>query len=389
MTWSSGDSLNSANLNRGGGTPTWVSAADFAITADGATDNTSVLTTMLNHSSVSSSYRGIIFIPPDVRYDRAAFYAALASSAPGARVLDASGLGWSETGSGYTYTTRFLAAGSSGSALDDHPGLALEGGHHPALHFINYGTATDGIGGAQTSSASAHKSSIQWNVGLENASNNTKLIPIFAIRAGHLQGITAQNWALGIFRESNLTTFKSDPNAVTQSEEAVWGIDEAGYCGLGEAFISNGVNWQVSESPVNLDTRTDINYLNLQNNSSILNKWQCKDSLGTQLTGYLAFVNNGAFRILDESGSTVLWSQDSRGRGRQRLGLYVGSTDVLPTEELHLSGKTMRIASNAGTIAGNASGNTGDIMWGTASDTSYLYVCTSTDSWMRAALSPF
>jgi len=75
--------------------------------------------------------------------------------------------------------------------------------------------------------------------------------------------------------------------------------------------------------------------------------------------------------------------------GEVDFGANVGVNTGNPTAQLHVSGATIRIATDAGAIAGTDAGNAGDIMWGVDSDTSYLYVCTSANSWMRATLNPF
>ena len=56
-----------------------------------------------------------------------------------------------------------------------------------------------------------------------------------------------------------------------------------------------------------------------------------------------------------------------------------------------VSGGTIRVAEapTGGGLAGDASGTTGDITWGSSSNVSFLYVCVSTDSWMRVGLDPF
>ena len=91
-----------------------------------------------------------------------------------------------------------------------------------------------------------------------------------------------------------------------------------------------------------------------------------------------------AFLVGDGTNSNVP-AEAVRISSNLRLG--VGETD--PTEQIHASGATIRIATNAGNIAGGDDGNTGDIMWGEDSGNTFLYVCTSADSWQRAALDPF
>lgn len=56
-----------------------------------------------------------------------------------------------------------------------------------------------------------------------------------------------------------------------------------------------------------------------------------------------------------------------------------------PTEALDISSATMRLRNPHTPASGTASGNTGDISW----DSSYVYVCTSTNSWSRATLNTF
>lgn len=94
-----------------------------------------------------------------------------------------------------------------------------------------------------------------------------------------------------------------------------------------------------------------------------------------------------AFRFMH--GENVIWQVvPSTDDIQFRTGNVAVGTQV-PTEQLHLSGATVRIATSSASIAGNASGNTGDMMWGPASGVTYLYVCTSGNSWARAALNPF
>ena len=59
-------------------------------------------------------------------------------------------------------------------------------------------------------------------------------------------------------------------------------------------------------------------------------------------------------------------------------------TDV-PTEQLHVSGSTIRLETPLTPASGTAAGNAGDIMW----DSGFVYICTSDASWTRTALSTF
>ena len=47
------------------------------------------------------------------------------------------------------------------------------------------------------------------------------------------------------------------------------------------------------------------------------------------------------------------------------------------------------ITSSGAPTAGDSAGTAGSIKWGIISATTYLFVCTSSNSWERVALSPF
>ena len=49
----------------------------------------------------------------------------------------------------------------------------------------------------------------------------------------------------------------------------------------------------------------------------------------------------------------------------------------------------VRHSLNSAPVSGTASGETGEIAWAMASGTTFLYICTSTNSWHRVALNPF
>jgi len=60
-------------------------------------------------------------------------------------------------------------------------------------------------------------------------------------------------------------------------------------------------------------------------------------------------------------------------------------SSFLSTDRIHVSGSTIRIATPFTPASGTASGNTGEIV----TDASYIYYCTSEDSWSRATLETF
>lgn len=69
--------------------------------------------------------------------------------------------------------------------------------------------------------------------------------------------------------------------------------------------------------------------------------------------------------------------------GESHLNGHVGITTPSPTAPLDVNGDTVRVRSTRTPASASATGNAGDICW----DADYIYVCTSTNTWKRAALS--
>jgi len=95
--------------------------------------------------------------------------------------------------------------------------------------------------------------------------------------------------------------------------------------------------------------------------------------------------------------------QDSGANGTKNFGIYdatntafrlgigtngsviAGGVDPVISDGigLHVNGKILRLASGKNIGSAGATGNQGEICW----DDSYIYVCTATNSWKRAAIS--
>ena len=69
--------------------------------------------------------------------------------------------------------------------------------------------------------------------------------------------------------------------------------------------------------------------------------------------------------------------------GKPWVGYGANSGD--PTAGIDLDGYNIRIRDNSSPSSGTAAGNKGEIRW----DSGYLYVCTATNTWKRAALASF
>jgi hypothetical protein len=84
---------------------------------------------------------------------------------------------------------------------------------------------------------------------------------------------------------------------------------------------------------------------------------------------YIQYNDTGAF-----AGSSNLVFDYTNNR--------VGVGTTAPTEMLDVNGDAIRIRTAKTPSSATAAGNQGDICW----DANYIYVCTATNTWMRAAL---
>lgn len=121
--------------------------------------------------------------------------------------------------------------------------------------------------------------------------------------------------------------------------------------------------------------------------------------LGYRNTAYVDIYGSGEHRI-GHSGDTYSYHQVV-ANSRYRIGCWDGSDGAKlltlneaggnvtigasdNASELDINGYSIRIR-NSTTKTGGAAGSVGTICW----DSSYIYVCTATNTWKRAALSSF
>ena len=62
---------------------------------------------------------------------------------------------------------------------------------------------------------------------------------------------------------------------------------------------------------------------------------------------------------------------------------YVGILSSSPTAPLDISGNTIRLRNSKTPSSSSDTGNAGDICW----DSNYIYICVSTNTWKRVAIS--
>ena len=87
----------------------------------------------------------------------------------------------------------------------------------------------------------------------------------------------------------------------------------------------------------------------------------------------------GSFVIGTNSGSTIGVTEKLRVNSAGRVGIGTSS----PTTLLDVNADTVRVRTARTPASASATGAAGEICW----DASYIYVCTATNTWKRAALS--
>lgn len=120
--------------------------------------------------------------------------------------------------------------------------------------------------------------------------------------------------------------------------------------------------------------------------------------------GDVRLPNNSAYRIktvgnanasavlLDTSDNLILGDSTQVDDIRFNVGGLASAAHFRETTGiLDMSASTVRLAESGagGGLAGDATGTAGDIAWGSSSGNTWLYVCTSADSWHRTELNPF
>ncbi len=109
-------------------------------------------------------------------------------------------------------------------------------------------------------------------------------------------------------------------------------------------------------------------------------------SFATPESNVTAAFGTMGINITESATLARLWVKDT---GQGSTG-WLTFTEASPGAGT-FSGSTVRLAEAPaeGALGGKDPGTVGDIAWGSSSGVSFLYVCVSTDSWMRATLNPF
>jgi hypothetical protein len=111
---------------------------------------------------------------------------------------------------------------------------------------------------------------------------------------------------------------------------------------------------------------------------------------GATAAGNLAKYANGLFSIYNNEphASAVLTfgvgsSEILRITSGGNFGINTQTPTISSGAGMHLAGSTVRVGTSRTPASSTATGNTGEICW----DSNYVYVCTNTNTWRRAALS--
>jgi hypothetical protein len=160
------------------------------------------------------------------------------------------------------------------------------------------------------------------------------------------------------------------------------------------SFDTNGTNTALTidtSQRVGIGTTSPGELLHVNGNAIVedrllLQRLQSSDNLSVltfsdTLTGSkgnsLSIGNPGGFDVLFHTGGVEKARIDSSGR------LLVGTSSDSGGALLQVNGNRVRIATAKTPASASDTGTAGEICW----DSSYIYVCTATDTWKRAALS--
>jgi len=161
-----------------------------------------------------------------------------------------------------------------------------------------------------------------------------------------------------------------------------------------------GISWTSPSYPLSVVAPASSSANNVTTDSGLSVQSSSSDTFGT----YLRQTSNASTTI---TGNTFMNQIISKGGSGLEiytitgtLSLGTGATERLqisgagnvgvgtaPTISdgtgIHVNGKIIRLATSKTPASASATGNAGEICW----DSNYIYVCTATNTWKRAALS--
>lgn len=341
----------------------WVNVADHGILQDG-TDQTTPLTTFL--TSLGSNSRHLLYIPYNTVYSMRSVWPSVP---PTSMLMDYSGRNFFYSGgTDAGYKQKHFVMGSLDRTNDDSA-LVVQSGHHPALFLNNLGYAKESSG-ATTTSAQQRVSSLIYSGGIDNVGNPVLLWQM-SNEYNNGSGVTRWQWL--VRARSNYSQFAiSNESATANLIDLIHvAVDEEGFVGIG-ARPENTMALAISEAAGQARIDTNVKIKNTQSNAASETNliFETKTAGGATVRKRLRATNDGKLAFRDSGNTSNLVTLDD-----------IGTLRLSGTGRLSM----ISLAPAAGTSAGSA----GDIAWGVGSGTTFLYVCISTNSWFRTALSPF
>lgn len=151
-------------------------------------------------------------------------------------------------------------------------------------------------------------------------------------------------------------------------------INSSGYVGIGTSAPETKLHLQGGAFKLNddfiLQGSSNTVYADIQNeDGAFVTRYQVAGGGGTAEATRVSSV--GDFSV----GTDALFVD----RANKKVGIGTSS----PTNTLDVSGDSVRVRTAQTPATASASGNQGEIAW----DANYIYVCTATNTWKRAALS--
>lgn len=119
---------------------------------------------------------------------------------------------------------------------------------------------------------------------------------------------------------------------------------------------------------------TSVNLFKLRRTSSNNAICEIANSIGSWYWGVTRIEADLGFGVSNSLHSAALLTLTREGD--------IGIDTVSPTAKLDINGDSLRLRTSKTPASASATGNQGDIAW----DSSYIYVCTATDTWKRTAL---
>jgi hypothetical protein len=157
-------------------------------------------------------------------------------------------------------------------------------------------------------------------------------------------------------------------------------IDSSGNVGIGTSSPGYALDVAAADATANTGYAARIRANAIAGAGAL----QFTDSAATAQYGLLVFGANGVGTLqADGASSRLVFSTNSTERLRIDSSGRVGIGTSSPTTLLDVNADTVRVRTARTPASASATGDAGEICW----DANYVYVCTATNTWKRAALS--